>query len=1696
MIPKTLPSGNRVFATTPLPLLLALTAAFMGTADAASSSWTNAAGGEWSLAGNWQGNVIADGADQTATVDLSTGVTINQGDPSRTIGNLAFSNANHTIQGNPLTLDVTTGAPEISVAGSATATLATTLNGNDGMTKTGGGTLKLTAYNNYTGTTTVNGGTLEVNGATDGWGLLRGAVTVNPGASLAITGGDGTGFGWQSPVTNLTVNGGTATAPGTSHIGFGSYTTVALNNGGTISGNWQWNGDGLLGFNSTGDSTNSISGSLVLRADAGANHTFNVSDGAAATDLQVDATLSDQWPGYQAVPASILVKSGAGTMEITASNSYDGGTTVNGGTLVVGASGTLGSGNLTVNAGAVCDLRNTSGAVANTASVYLNGDGSLILAAGLNETVARLFVNGAAMPPGTYTAASHPSFISGSGSLISTQGGSAPPTGLTATAASASSIQLAWTDNATDETGYIVERSPVSGSGFSQIATLAAGAVSFTDTGLASSTAYFYQVRATNSVGNSTASNEASATTTAGDSGVWTSLTNGNWSASGNWLNGIMAEGTDNIATFSPANAVSVTLDGNRTIGGLVFANANHSVVGASTLTLDVTSGAPVIDVASGLTATLAVPLAGSDGLSKSGAGTLLIPNTPGYSGLTSVTGGRLVFTGDVGTPPPLTEATTYSLAAGNENWPADKRAAIIAAMDAAVGFYNRYGSLNKTLWANYDPNVGTAQAGYGGWIDFGGSISTRTALHEMGHTMGVGTFWSWGYNRTGDSVWTGANGNAMVKQLLGPDAVLYADPAHFWPYGLNYDDENYPLAFMRHVKVVSAMRIDMGIVSSSELHGYDGTFDIASGAELEFSGNSVQLNGVVSGAGSLLHSGTGTLVLAANHTYTGGTVVNGGKVVLFSNMGTGCIRGALVINAGSIVDATGDGTGLGWDDAITSVTIHGGTITSSGICHVWNIPGGITMTGGTLQSNNGTSDPDGPQLEWNRTALTTLASAETATIAGRIRIRGDAGYAGPVFDVADGAAATDLLVSAAVTEASAGRSITKNGAGKMALAGSNSHSGGTTVNAGTLVVETTGTLGTGYLIVNNGATCELRNTSGAINDTAAVALNGTGQLTLATGVAETVRLLVVNGVIQAAGTYTSASSFINGGGSLIVTEGSIAGNGVWTSLANGNWSVTGNWQAGTVADGSDATATFAQTTGVTATLDSNRTIGGLSFANSDYTLTGNTLTLASTFGTSPIQVDGAGVTATIASSLTGASTLAKTGNGILKLTAVNSHSGGTTVNDGTLELSGASGGTGLINGVVSVNPGATLALTGGDGTGFGWSNTISSLAIDGGTVNASGSSHLGFGSYVSVALANGGAIAGNWQWNGDSMLGFSSSGDLTNTIDGSLNLRTDAATNHTFNIADGASAIDLQVNANLTQSGDWWLSPAALVKTGAGTMALGGTCSYSGNTSVLGGTLRIDGSLGNTAVTVSTATLAGNGTVGGPVNLGNGGKLATRIGDWTGTGGTGFDDLSVQSLSIQSGTPHVITVETAGLANFSESARTFPILLTSGGISGFSAGDFTVSAPGFPGTGTWAVQQNGNNMELVYSPVALPPYQAWAVTYGLGAGSENGDLDHDGLTNFAEYAFGLLPDSGSSLNPITITLDKTTATFTYTRRNPALTGLTYTAWTTTDLTDWTKDTGAAQSVTGTSGDVETVEVTLTESLLENDRLFIQVRAE
>ena len=91
----------------------------------------------------------------------------------------------------------------------------------------------------------------------------------------------------------------------------------------------------------------------------------------------------------------------------------------------------------------------------------------------------------------------------------------AAPSGLTATAASSSQINLAWTDNSSNETGFVVARSTTSGGPYTDLVTLGANVTSYNNTGLTASTTYYYVVRATGAGGSSANSAQASATTLA-----------------------------------------------------------------------------------------------------------------------------------------------------------------------------------------------------------------------------------------------------------------------------------------------------------------------------------------------------------------------------------------------------------------------------------------------------------------------------------------------------------------------------------------------------------------------------------------------------------------------------------------------------------------------------------------------------------------------------------------------------------------------------------------------------------------------------------------------------------------------------------------------------------------------------------------------------------------------------------------------------------------------------------------------------------------------------------------------------------------------------------------------------------------------------------------------------------------------------
>jgi autotransporter-associated beta strand protein len=138
---------------------------------------------------------------------------------------------------------------------------------------------------------------------------------------------------------------------------------------------------------------------------------------------------------------------------------------------------------------------------------------------------------------------------------------------------------------------------------------------------------------------------------------VWTNLASGSWTNSANWLVGAIPSGTDSPAYFNTlaltAN-IAVTLDTARTIGRLYFDDLNstkHSWTispgSAGPLTLSTSSGAPVIS--NNVQTTLTAGLAGSQGLTKTGSGLLVLSNnnSSAWSGPVTISTGAL----QLGTP-------------------------------------------------------------------------------------------------------------------------------------------------------------------------------------------------------------------------------------------------------------------------------------------------------------------------------------------------------------------------------------------------------------------------------------------------------------------------------------------------------------------------------------------------------------------------------------------------------------------------------------------------------------------------------------------------------------------------------------------------------------------------------------------------------------------------------------------------------------------------------------------------------------------------------------------------------------------------------------------------------------------------------------------------------------------------------------
>jgi fibronectin type 3 domain-containing protein len=148
----------------------------------------------------------------------------------------------------------------------------------------------------------------------------------------------------------------------------------------------------------------------------------------------------------------------------------------------------------------------------------------------------------------------------------------ANPTNLTATGATTQrgkfSVNLAWTDNASNETGFDIERSP-DGVGFAQIGTTAANVTSYADTTAISGTAYYYRVAAFNAAGNSGYSNTASVAGASGPpaapskisaTAVSASQINLKWQDNSTNETGFAIERSLDGVSFSPLNTVGTNV--------------------------------------------------------------------------------------------------------------------------------------------------------------------------------------------------------------------------------------------------------------------------------------------------------------------------------------------------------------------------------------------------------------------------------------------------------------------------------------------------------------------------------------------------------------------------------------------------------------------------------------------------------------------------------------------------------------------------------------------------------------------------------------------------------------------------------------------------------------------------------------------------------------------------------------------------------------------------------------------------------------------------------------------------------------------------------------------------------------------------------------------------------------------------------
>ncbi|RFC43194.1 MAG: Autotransporter-associated beta strand repeat-containing protein, partial [Verrucomicrobia bacterium] len=780
--------------------------------------------------------------------------------------------------------------------------------------------------------------------------------------------------------------------------------------------------------------------------------------------------------------------------------------------------------------------------------------------------------------------------------------------------------------------------------------------------------------------------------------------------------------------------------------------------------------------------------LAGTQGLVKDGAGVLTLSAANAYTGGTTVAGGSLLLTGGEDR---LSRAGFIATIGGVLDLGGNGQRTQAAIIFAGGLVQNGTLTATGTAFVGQAGAVSAILAGTQGLVKTGGDALTLSAVN----TFTGGTRVEDGSLRLSG----GDDRLSLTGFITSTGGVL----------DLGGNKQN----------TVGTITFAGGLVQNGTLTATGAAFVAQSGT----------VSAVLAGTQGLVKDGAGSLTLNAVSTYTGGTSVGGGSLLLVGGDDRLSISGSIT-TSGGVLDLGGNGQTTQGTITFAGGLVQNGTLTATGAAFIAQggtvsaILGGTqglvkdaaasltlsavnTYTGGTTVaegslllvggndrlSTTGSIMTSGGVLDLGGNEQTTLG---TITFAGGLVQNGTFTATRTGF-VAQGGTVSAILAGT--------QGLVKIGSGAVTLSASNTYSGGTTLLEGTLFLA-----GGDDRLSSSGSIT----TSGGVLD-----LGGNMQTTLGT-------VTFAGGEIQNGTLVAIGSAFVAQNGTVRAILGGTVGfvqGGTGTTTLSGQSVYTGGTTVNggllVLAGGDDRLSTSGDLLTVGGALDlggnSQSTAGLITFAGG--VVKGGTLIAT---GRAFVAQSG-----TVSAILAGSQGLLKIGADTFTPIGVNTYSGGTTLQMGRFNLN-----------------------TSGDGLGSSIGTGL--LTINGGTlVNTSGSK-------VTVTTNN------PQLWNTGFV--FAAGSDLnlgtgTVTLGGSPTVTVEAGT--------------LSVGGRIAGSG------FGLIKTGDGNLQLSGLSTFDGGTTVAAGILTL-GSSAETLSTVGAITV-----MGGKLDL-SGGAQSTS-GALTFAGGT-----------------------------------------------------------------------------------------------------------------------------------------------------------------------------------------------------------------